>query len=101
MPLSVNRSKSKRRYKRTVVTRITIGLGVYLSDILFVRLFVHFFVCSHVGLVALESLFVYSSVCSFNVPIISVKRAKGLKVKGKDGTNDAFVTIGLGKEKFR
>jgi hypothetical protein len=30
-----------------------------------------------------------------------VKRAKGLKAKGKDGTNDAFVTIGLGKEKFR
>jgi len=32
---------------------------------------------------------------------VLVKRAKGLKVKGKDGTNDAFVTIGLGKEKFR
>jgi len=34
-------------------------------------------------------------------PGFSVKRAKGLKTKGKDGTNDAFVTIGLGKEKFR
>jgi len=32
---------------------------------------------------------------------VLVKRAKGLKVKGKDGTNDAFVTIALGKEKFR
>lgn len=32
---------------------------------------------------------------------VLVKRAKGLKAKGKDGTNDAFVTIGLGKEKFR
>lgn len=32
---------------------------------------------------------------------VLVKRAKGLKIKGKDGTNDAFVTIGLGKEKFQ
>jgi len=32
---------------------------------------------------------------------VLVKRAKGLKAKGKDGTNDAFVTIGLAKEKFR
>lgn len=30
-----------------------------------------------------------------------VKRAKGLNVKGKNGTNDAFVTISLGKEKFQ
>jgi len=30
-----------------------------------------------------------------------VKRARGLNVKGKNGTNDAFVTIGLGKEKFQ
>ena len=49
---------------------------------------------------------------------VSVKRARGLNVKGKNGnnshpyantshtncvlgTNDAFVTIGLGKEKFQ
>jgi len=32
---------------------------------------------------------------------VLVKRAKGLNVKGKGGTNDAFVTIGLGKEKFQ
>eukprot|EP00092_Neocalanus_flemingeri_P034882 GFUD01037957.1.p1 GENE.GFUD01037957.1~~GFUD01037957.1.p1 ORF type:complete len:562 (-),score=174.41 GFUD01037957.1:111-1796(-) len=32
---------------------------------------------------------------------ILVKRAKGLNVKGKQGTNDAFVTIALGKEKFQ
>ena len=31
----------------------------------------------------------------------AVKRARGLKIKGKDGTNDAFVTIGLGKEKYQ
>ena len=30
-----------------------------------------------------------------------MKRARGLKIKGKDGTNDAFVTIGLGKEKYQ
>ena len=30
-----------------------------------------------------------------------MKRAKGLKIKGKNGTNDPFVTIGLGKEKFQ
>ena len=32
---------------------------------------------------------------------ISVARSRGLNVKGKNGTNDAFVTIGLGKEKFQ
>jgi len=32
---------------------------------------------------------------------VLVKRAKGLNVKGKHGTNDAFVTIALGKEKFQ
>lgn len=32
---------------------------------------------------------------------VLVKRAKGLNIKGKNGTNDAFVTIGLGKEKFQ
>jgi len=32
---------------------------------------------------------------------VLVKRARGLNVKGKNGTNDAFVTIGLGKEKFQ
>ena len=30
-----------------------------------------------------------------------MKRAKGLKIKGKNGTNDPFVTIGLGREKFQ
>ena len=30
-----------------------------------------------------------------------MKRAKGLKIKGKNGCNDPFVTIGLGKEKFQ
>ena len=33
--------------------------------------------------------------------LFSVRRAKGLNIKGKNGTNDAFVTIGLGKEKFQ
>ena len=33
--------------------------------------------------------------------LFSVKRAKGLKIKGKNGSNDPFVTIGLGKEKFQ
>jgi len=32
---------------------------------------------------------------------VLVKRCRGLNVKGKQGTNDAFVTIGLGKEKFQ
>jgi Rab11 family-interacting protein 1/2/5 len=32
---------------------------------------------------------------------VIVKRSRNLKIKGKDGTNDAFVIIGLGKEKFR
>jgi len=32
---------------------------------------------------------------------VLVKKAKGLNVKGKNGTNDAFVTINLGKEKFQ
>lgn len=32
---------------------------------------------------------------------VLVKRARGLNVKGKNGTNDAFVTIGLAKEKFQ
>jgi len=32
---------------------------------------------------------------------VLVKKAKGLKIKGKDGTNDAFVTIALGKEKYQ
>ena len=37
-----------------------------------------------------------------NQPLtLLVKRAKGLKIKGKNGTNDPFVTIGLGKEKFQ
>ena len=32
---------------------------------------------------------------------VIIKRARNLKVKGKEGTNDAFVIIGLGKEKYR
>ena len=32
---------------------------------------------------------------------LSVKKARGLKIKGKDGTNDAFVTIALAKEKYQ
>jgi len=32
---------------------------------------------------------------------VLVKKAKGLKIKGKDGTNDAFVIIALGKEKYQ
>ena len=64
-------------------------------------------------------------VCAIAIQIIdlfvSVRRAKGLNIKGKNGelrhnelmvhhkhgtthclgTNDAFVTIGLGKEKFQ
>eukprot|EP00095_Tigriopus_kingsejongensis_P002153 maker-scaffold248_size238799-snap-gene-1.26 protein:Tk02153 transcript:maker-scaffold248_size238799-snap-gene-1.26-mRNA-1 annotation:"rab11 family-interacting protein 1" len=32
---------------------------------------------------------------------VLVKRAKGLILKGKNGTNDAFVTIALGKEKYQ
>ena len=34
-------------------------------------------------------------------PNFSVKRAKGVNVKGKNGTNDALVTIALGKEKYQ
>ena len=30
-----------------------------------------------------------------------MKRAKGLNIKGKNGTNDAFVTIALAKEKYQ
>lgn len=33
--------------------------------------------------------------------ITSVQRAKGLLTKGKNGTNNCFVTIGLGKEKYQ
>ncbi|XP_021953772.1 rab11 family-interacting protein 1 isoform X2 [Folsomia candida] len=32
---------------------------------------------------------------------VTVQRARGLLQKGKNGTNDAFVTIALGKEKFQ
>ena len=32
---------------------------------------------------------------------VLVKKAKGLITKGKNGTNDAFVTIALGKEKYQ
>ncbi|KAL1110573.1 hypothetical protein AAG570_008101 [Ranatra chinensis] len=32
---------------------------------------------------------------------VTVQKAKGLISKGKNGTNDAFVTISLGKEKFQ
>jgi len=32
---------------------------------------------------------------------VLVKRAKGLNIKGKNGTNDAYVTIGLGREKYQ
>jgi len=32
---------------------------------------------------------------------VLVKRAKGLNIKGKNGTNDPFVMISLGKEKFQ
>lgn len=32
---------------------------------------------------------------------VTVQKAKGLISKGKNGTNDAFVTIGLGKEKYQ
>lgn len=32
---------------------------------------------------------------------VTVQRAKSLLTKGKHGTNDCFVTIGLGKEKFQ
>jgi len=32
---------------------------------------------------------------------ILVLQARGLNIKGKHGTNDAFVTISLGKEKFQ
>ncbi|XP_059090359.1 rab11 family-interacting protein 1-like isoform X3 [Tigriopus californicus] len=32
---------------------------------------------------------------------VLVKRARGLILKGKNGTNDAFVTIALGKEKYQ
>ena len=39
---------------------------------------------------------------TFNHPVFSsVKKAKGLNVKGKNGTNDALVTIALGKEKYQ
>lgn len=32
---------------------------------------------------------------------VTVQKARGLIAKGKNGTNDVFVTIGLGKEKFQ
>ena len=32
---------------------------------------------------------------------VLVKKAKDLITKGKNGTNDAFVTIALGKEKYQ
>jgi len=32
---------------------------------------------------------------------VTVQRARGLRSKGKNGTNDAFVTICLGKDKFQ
>ncbi|CAD7089781.1 unnamed protein product [Hermetia illucens] len=32
---------------------------------------------------------------------VTVQRAKGLLTKGKNGTNNCFVTIGLGKEKYQ
>ncbi|XP_054279826.1 rab11 family-interacting protein 1 isoform X3 [Macrosteles quadrilineatus] len=32
---------------------------------------------------------------------VTVQKARGLLAKGKNGTNDAFVTIGLGKDKYQ
>lgn len=32
---------------------------------------------------------------------VTVQRAKGLLIKGKNGTNNCFVTIGVGKEKYQ
>jgi Rab11 family-interacting protein 1/2/5 len=32
---------------------------------------------------------------------VLVKRARGLKIKGKNGTNDCFVTIAMAKEKYQ
>ncbi|KAL7646630.1 UNVERIFIED_CONTAM: hypothetical protein RMT77_001881 [Armadillidium vulgare] len=32
---------------------------------------------------------------------VTVKQAKGILTKGKNGTNDAFVVIGIGKEKYQ
>ncbi|KAG7310998.1 hypothetical protein JYU34_003851 [Plutella xylostella] len=32
---------------------------------------------------------------------VTVQRARGLLIKGKNGTNDCFVTIALGKDKFQ
>ena len=33
--------------------------------------------------------------------LLTVKRSKGLNIKGKNGTNDCFVTIAMAKEKFQ
>lgn len=32
---------------------------------------------------------------------VSVQRARGLRIKGKDGTNDAYVSLQAGRETFR
>lgn len=36
-----------------------------------------------------------------NLNKLVVLKAKGLLIKGKNGTNNCFVTIALGKEKFQ
>uniref|UniRef100_A0A336MY45 CSON009368 protein n=1 Tax=Culicoides sonorensis TaxID=179676 RepID=A0A336MY45_CULSO len=33
--------------------------------------------------------------------VVTVLKAKGLYIKGKNGTNNCFVTIALGKEKYQ
>lgn len=45
-------------------------------------------------------IFAYE-IALFNNRFIIVQRADGLLVKGKNNTNDCFVTIGLGKTKYQ
>ena len=55
-------------------------------------------------IIFLKAIFNSFLLVTVGLPIflsLSVKKARGLKIKGKDGTNDAFVTIALAKEKYQ
>ena len=47
------------------------------------------------------SEWIIDDICLVSILFTIVKAAKGLNIKGKNGTNDAFVTIAMGKEKYQ
>lgn len=61
-------------------------------------------VCVNLGIVASrleQRAWAFDFFLTFTLFSISVLTARGLLTKGKNGTNNCFVTIALGKEKFQ